>query len=284
MDPTSDPWLVPHSCGEICSRSLQPKCGHSCTLLCHPGPCPPCPKMVTQECFCGQSAPATRRCYNKKWSCNKPCNRPLGCGLHPCPNPCHEGDCNSCQKTSVQLCLCKRHQKQCHCATPEWQCQEKCLKPLSCGHHRCDIICHQGECPPCHLSLVRKCPCGKSKHQLDCTLATPTCGDTCGKVLACGRHNCTERCHRGDCGPCYHTLPKKCRCGAKTKEVLCTKDFSCDVKCKKKRDCGNTLVIRNAAKAPIVCTANSSATNPCRARTTNARRDVIPGYVIRAPR
>ena len=38
--------------------------------------------------------------------------------------------------------------------------------------------------------------------QLPCTVATPTCGDTCGKTLACGTHVCVDRCHRGTCGSC----------------------------------------------------------------------------------
>ena len=36
-DPPFDPWLVPHSCGQVCGRGLKPDCGHSCLLLCHPG-------------------------------------------------------------------------------------------------------------------------------------------------------------------------------------------------------------------------------------------------------
>ena len=42
-DPQFDPWIVPHSCGEICEKNLQPQCGHQCLILCHPG-------MVFLEC------------------------------------------------------------------------------------------------------------------------------------------------------------------------------------------------------------------------------------------
>ena len=38
--------------------------------------------------------------------------------------------------------------------------------------------------------------------QLACTVATPTCGDTCGKLLECGSHYCADKCHRGTCGSC----------------------------------------------------------------------------------
>ncbi|RLW09358.1 hypothetical protein DV515_00002822, partial [Chloebia gouldiae] len=36
-NPTVDPWLVPHSCGQICEKEFKPSCGHKCLLLCHPG-------------------------------------------------------------------------------------------------------------------------------------------------------------------------------------------------------------------------------------------------------
>ncbi len=214
--------------------------------------------MVTSACHCTNSAPSTRRCYDRAWSCGKPCGRTLNCGQHPCPLPCHEGECQPCQKTSVQLCQCRRKQQQTLCATPEWRCEEKCGKKLGCGHHMCDLVCHSGECPPCPLSEVRRCPCGKSTYKLPCTLATPTCDDTCGKLLPCGKHTCTERCHRGACGVCVQVVTKVCRCGAKKKEVKtehfsvvldnfikiflnfqvrCTKEYICDLKCKRQRDC-----------------------------------------------
>lgn len=37
VDPDDDPWLIPHSCGDTCGKSLKPSCGHKCLLLCHPG-------------------------------------------------------------------------------------------------------------------------------------------------------------------------------------------------------------------------------------------------------
>lgn len=236
-DPTFDPWIAPHSCGETCDRRLKPECGHSCLILCHPGPCPPCPKMVTAPCFCRNSAPAMRRCFDRTWSCGKPCSRPLNCAQHPCPRPCHDGPCPPCQKTSVQLCQCQRHQKESQCAEPVWQCTEKCGRKLKCGHHVCDTVCHKGACPPCPLSELRYCPCRKQTYQLACTLATPTCGDTCGKTLSCGEHICSERCHRGACGSCLQMILKPCRCGMKQKEVPCTKDYVCDMKCRRMKDC-----------------------------------------------
>lgn len=35
---------------------------------------------------------------------------------------------------------------------------------------------------------------------LPCTEDIPTCMDTCGQMLQCGIHACTQRCHYGPCG------------------------------------------------------------------------------------
>ena len=119
-------------------------------------------------CYCGQTAPATKRCFEKFWSCGKPCGKLLSCGQHKCSTPCHAGECPPCNKKSVQLCKCQKNQKLINCSEGEWQCQEKCQKKLACGFHRCEIICHDAgdECPPCPLSQIRHCPCGKSQYQV----------------------------------------------------------------------------------------------------------------------
>ena len=30
----------------------------------------------------------------------------------------------------------------------------------------CEVICHEGQCPPCPLSQQRHCPCGKNTYQV----------------------------------------------------------------------------------------------------------------------
>ena len=236
-DPAFDPWQTPHSCGERCNRQLA-GCSHKCALLCHPGPCPPCPQTVQQSCHCGQSIPVTRRCSAAAWSCGQECGARLGCGEHFCSAICHPGECAPCQRTSVQSCECQKTKEPRPCSAPQFKCGHPCGALLSCGFHNCDHICHPpGPCPPCPLSLDRHCPCGKSVVQLPCTEATPTCGDTCGKMLACGSHTCAERCHRGSCPSCLQMKVKKCRCGARQKEVQCAKTFTCEAKCRKMRDC-----------------------------------------------
>ncbi|KAK7807970.1 hypothetical protein U0070_003042 [Myodes glareolus] len=48
-DPPLDPWLVPHSCGQVCEREFKPPCGHKCLLLCHPGEFHIVPALLVQR-------------------------------------------------------------------------------------------------------------------------------------------------------------------------------------------------------------------------------------------
>ncbi|BFZ15022.1 hypothetical protein BsWGS_18061 [Bradybaena similaris] len=237
-DPQPDPWLVPHSCGDVCGRRLNPECGHSCLLLCHPGACPPCPAMVKSACHCGKSAPRAMRCNARLWTCGKTCGHTLSCKQHKCQDKCHAGDCAPCTKTSIQSCCCGKLKSERPCDSISWQCDKSCGKSLSCGNHQCEKVCHSGPCGSCPRSGPRKCPCGKTEFQLPCTDDIPTCGDTCGKPLACGQHYCTQRCHAGECGQCMQMAFKKCRCGQRQKEVPCAKEFHCDKKCNNMRNCG----------------------------------------------
>ncbi|XP_060521136.1 NF-X1-type zinc finger protein NFXL1 [Cylas formicarius] len=235
--PKYDPFLIPHSCGAICKKGLVPTCGHKCLLLCHPGPCPPCPVTVSVSCFCGSQPPVTQRCSHKGWSCGNRCDKTLSCGKHNCPELCHPGECKPCSKKSIQKCMCQSQQKLRDCASPVWQCDKICGKLLDCGNHRCQEVCHGGVCESCALSKPRTCPCGKEKYILPCTDETPTCKDTCGKLLECGIHFCNQRCHKEKCGLCLETVIKACRCGQYSKEIQCSKQYLCDTKCKRIRDC-----------------------------------------------
>ncbi len=95
------------------------------------------------------------------------------------------------------------------------------MKPYKCGFHKCEQVCHSGECGECPRSLVRTCPCGKSSRllfincvnikysfkvisvnlasQKPCNVEIGPCGDTCDKKLECNIHKCINRCHLGPC-------------------------------------------------------------------------------------
>jgi hypothetical protein len=108
-DPPYDPYIIPHSCGEICGKlRLGTNCPHPCNLLCHPGPCPPCSAMSPiKRCFCGRTEYRTRCSdIDQGRSCGEVCGRMLNCGRHFCRERCHAGNCNRCDQKMEQKCYC----------------------------------------------------------------------------------------------------------------------------------------------------------------------------------
>ncbi|XVE52495.1 hypothetical protein DITRI_Ditri02bG0126600 [Diplodiscus trichospermus] len=240
QDPPSDnPWILPHSCGEICNRPLPNNCGHFCLLLCHPGPCPSCPKSIKARCFCG-SIEDFRRCGFKNFSCNKICNKRLDCNKHNCIEICHPGTCPPCRARDIYRCQCGRKEEEKDCCDRDFRCENECKKLLNCGKHVCERGCHAGACGECPLLGKRTCPCGKRVYEgIPCDGMAPVCGATCNKLLNCGFHRCHERCHKGPCvETCRIVVRKSCRCGGLKKEVPCYQDLSCERKCLRMRDCG----------------------------------------------
>ncbi|MFS7958195.1 putative chromatin regulator PHD family [Helianthus anomalus] len=219
-NPVHDPWVLPHSCGEICDRPLKYDCGHKCLLLCHPGPCPACPKLVKARCFCG-GVVDTKRCGFKEFSCRKTCSKLLDCNVHCCGEICHEGECPPCRARGVYACRCKKVELERECCEREFRCEIPCERMLGCGKHVCDKGCHEGECGDCPLQGRRTCPCGKRVYEgMACDVVVPSCGGTCDKKLQCGIHRCPERCHRGSCvETCRIVITKSCKCGSLKKQV-----------------------------------------------------------------
>ncbi|XP_052893444.1 NF-X1-type zinc finger protein NFXL1 [Anopheles moucheti] len=265
-DPSAHPWLIPHSCGEPCEKNLTPACGHTCRLLCHPGPCPPCPQTINVSCRCGCSPVKTIRCAQKTWTCTKKCKRTLSCGIHECGTQCHDRDnCPACQNRSEQPCLCGSQTKEVNCHESRWQCGTVCSKPLACGLHRCERVCHAGLCGVCPLGLPRSCPCGKSETRVaSCAEHIGTCGDTCEKLLACEQHRCPERCHQGPCGKCLELVPKVCRCGSTKKAIVCHREAICEGRCKRMRTCGKHQCNRKCCDGQCqLCDRVCGKTLPC---------------------
>lgn len=159
-------------------------------------------------------------------------------------------------------------------------CGVTCDKLLSCGHHKCQEICHLGTCPPCSFSpsQLSTCPCGKTPlAQIElktgtsrklCTDPVPTCTKPCHKILKCNEshqnenndvHLCQATCHVGPCPHCVQQVEIKCRCGRETKTMQCferdsmTTEFMCDRKCQKKKSCGKHVCNE------ICCAMNNSS-------------------------
>ncbi|KDN53167.1 hypothetical protein K437DRAFT_242616 [Tilletiaria anomala UBC 951] len=152
-------------------------------------------------------------------------------------------------------------------------CGQKCTKG-NCAH-ACTELCHPAACPPCPVTVSRRCFCGKKTVTIRCSQLTRTsrvamlglaenglgselggisCTDVCGKALNCGVHTCQSVCHAGKCGDCTVTKEANCYCGRDTKIMLCGQGqeiksysiagdeswdgyWSCEQLCERKFDC-----------------------------------------------
>ncbi|CAH1802686.1 unnamed protein product, partial [Owenia fusiformis] len=154
-----------------------------------------------------------------------------------------------------------------------------CGTVLQCASHTCEEICHSGKCGPCPRSGERTCPCGKAKANLPCTEDIPTCGDTCEKELECKIHMCSERCHTGPCGQCRQLCMKKCRCGQRSKEIPCYKEYLCETKCTRMKDCGKHQCRRKCCdKNCPSCEQECGKTLGCRNHKCSSRCHTGPCY------
>ena len=131
------------------------------------------------RCFCGSTQDPKPPRLATPHSCGNSCSRIRVCG-HPCPLPCHPGPCPPCMITIQNPCHCGKDVVALVCsrANPiiggkvnlpsNRSCGRKCGKPLSCRNHVCVELCHDGECPPCSVTDLAKCWCGKERKNIAC--------------------------------------------------------------------------------------------------------------------
>ena len=214
--------------------------------------CPKCRANYAREeiptkylCFCGRTD-LKREIENDKFvsahSCGEICGKTLPDCEHTCPNLCHRGVCPVCPQMVMRLCHCGEKSQMLRCGTNSFSCGGLCNALLESCAHRCKAACHEGPCPPCPLSSVRSCNCGKAeKKEIKCG-QDYSCEQKCGVKLDCGVHVCEKVCHpKGQCETC--TPRQACFCG-KTKYVgikcdetppkctfVCGKSLPCSHKC-----------------------------------------------------
>ncbi|ELP84760.1 nuclear transcription factor, X-box binding protein, putative [Entamoeba invadens IP1] len=192
-----------HKCFNYCGKELP--CGHKCTQICHGNKkCPPCTHMLLTPltCRCGktQIQPPVP-CGTAPPQCNRPCQIKPACG-HVLPaHNCHFGPCPRCVEIVEKPCFCGKGSVKIPCYIESGSCGNVCGKPIGCGQHKCQRVCHEGPCTP-----DGKCPylCGKKKGY--CT------------------HFCNAKCH-GDSkcphDPCDQIVECVCRCGHRKVQVVC---------------------------------------------------------------
>ncbi|KAF2363154.1 Zinc finger NF-X1-type [Trinorchestia longiramus] len=200
---------VDHVCHLKCGKWLS--CGkHKCSQECHRGMCQRCPEVSWDDlcCHCGSSSiPAPVPCGTKAPLCGNPCQRRRSCP-HPASHECHpEQTCPPCTTLVEKPCFGKhKTMRSTPCYLSALSCGELCDKPLRCGHHKCDRVCHDGPCIPGSESQ----PCPQK-----CTKERPGCG-----------HPCNNPCHSGQCpgNNCRETVTVSCKCGTRTSVISCSEN------------------------------------------------------------
>lgn len=245
-------------CDSFCEKTLN--CGlHQCKEKCHPDECQPCQEPIEMKCFCERKETKIELCSAEtalitKYSCDKVCEKLLGCDLHRCHFRCHSHNCpecplspnliNSCPcgKTIIEegqrtICtdpiICKKFSNvKCRCGRIEEKiackdligtnviCKKKCGKFKSCGKHKCNQTC-----------------CIDPEH---------LCNQRCSRTLSCGKHKCPMPCHIGNCQNCSRVSfdELRCECGTSVvfPPVACgTKVPECLKPCARKRGCGHPV-------------------------------------------
>ncbi|KAA6387192.1 MAG: putative NF-X1-type zinc finger protein, partial [Streblomastix strix] len=142
--------------------------------------------------------------------------------------------CNS----NVEIVSLSNLRYMCYCGKVESPVYSQSEIPHSCGNvcdkplnkysqtplqllcpHRCQSLCHPGPCAPCSslFQPAHPCHCGRERAIIACRLITSgenwCCGRVCGKRLTCGQHNCSLKCHKGECPECEHREIGVCFCG-----------------------------------------------------------------------
>ncbi|KAK7196535.1 transcription factor-like protein [Novymonas esmeraldas] len=214
--------------------------------------CPQCrhvqSKPLTDHCFCGKVSQPKYDPLSTPHSCGRPCGRARPHCSHRCPAQCHPGPCPRCHLiVGPKPCPCgaTTYTYPCGQPDPETTCGNVCGRPLACGTHRCPLRCHIGPCPPCRKLTELLCYCGKTTQEHPCTTETSFgCGSVCGKMLRCGKHACTQRCHAGECPPCPMdpASVRTCPCGSSELTAVryaCTDPIpQCGRVCNKLLECG----------------------------------------------
>ncbi|XP_064455279.1 protein shuttle craft-like [Ornithodoros turicata] len=221
--------------------------------------CPACQhttKAVPHQyfCFCGKRVDPEWNRYGVPHSCGEMCGRNRGC-VHRCTLQCHPGPCPPCSATVRRPCHCGRITRCVRCSQQQdLSCGDPCGQLLNCEIHTCDVPCHAGGCKPCEKIVTQRCYCSKKSKEVTCTKemnvsSEYSCGESCGRPLECGSHDCSKPCHFGECGDCPRLphLVLSCPCGqtllediAGTKpRTTCTDPVPlCGSTCGKELQCG----------------------------------------------
>lgn len=233
---------IPH-CERPCEKLLA--CGHLCKAICHLRDCPSCEQYMDISCNCGRVTTASR-CHQGIASpplCLRTCQANMSCGRHHCGEHCCSGE-----KKAAERQAAKRKKRLAGPAPPveaEHICLRICGRPLKCGSHDCQQLCHSGTCGSCPEAIFEEisCACGRTvlHPPQPCGTRPPECRFQCQKQPRCGHARVAHNCHPDDteCPRCPYLTYKLCACGAE--EVPNTpchlQEARCGKVCGKKLKC-----------------------------------------------
>lgn len=207
---------VPH-CERICEKALQ--CGHLCLSVCHTGDCAPCTQVMEVDCRCGRVTGETM-CHEGDIQhplCFRTCQATRNCGRHRCGDHCCTGEKKASQRIAQQKK--QRLGPESLPVEAEHICVETCGRPLKCGSHFCEQLCHRGACQSCPEAIWEEisCNCGATvlHPPQPCGTRPPACTNKCTRRPACGHPPVDHQCHPDDvsCPPCVYLVEKRCICG-----------------------------------------------------------------------
>ncbi|KIL58249.1 hypothetical protein M378DRAFT_27649 [Amanita muscaria Koide BX008] len=201
-----------HECDLVCGKMLS--CGnHTCEKRDHKGPCPSCLRSSFEEaiCPCGRTIIEPPIPCGTKVHCSYQCPRIPPCGHPPISHSCHEepATCPPCVYLTTKLCACGKKEivnVKCSLEREKVSCATTCGRLLSCGFHRCQRLCHAGDCGACTT------PCGKDR-----------------KLCLPSHHPCTRACHAPSAcpedDPCQAVITLTCSCGRLTQAARCGRNI-----------------------------------------------------------
>jgi transcriptional repressor NF-X1 len=175
------------------------------------------------------------------------CQATLSCGRHKCGERCCPGE----KKAAERQAASKKKNRQPGDSVVEAEhiCIRTCGRPLKCGSHDCQQICHRGPCASCPEALFHEisCNCGRTVLQppQPCGTHAPECRFKCPRRPACGHPPVEHNCHMDDisCPKCPFLVDKWCACGKeKLKSQPCHLQAAhCGRPCGKTLKCGYVL-------------------------------------------
>lgn len=238
-------------CDKVCGKIMS--CGCACKIKCHEGPCE-CFNVLEVQCKCqrnGYLVPCKAIQDGFLPRCRLKCTASLSCKKHLHREVCCEYEQVALKRERENKRLARnriRTDFSDQILTMESQhiCTRVCSQLKLCQKHRCEALCHSGDCGICYESsnddLV--CHCGKTVVPAPVRCGTVLdCHEQCVRDKPCGHRQEAHQCHGDDksCPRCTKLVVKKCACGKNdVKNVLCwVQKASCGEICAVKKLCGH---------------------------------------------